>query len=127
MATVNILEKLFIIYYTNTLFYLFCIYRVLLERLIVNRPHPWGLLITFIDLIKNPTYNFWKHEFVHCAPEIEKLVLITVMITVMLHVHVHVLATSLFQASKLQPLRYCSPKTQLVFEPLMLVPIAWLK
>lgn len=27
--------------------------RVLLERLIVNRPHPWGLLITFIELIKN--------------------------------------------------------------------------
>ena len=46
--------------------------RVLLERLIVNRPHPWGLLITFIELIKNPSYNFWKHEFVHCAPEIEK-------------------------------------------------------
>jgi hypothetical protein len=46
--------------------------RVLLERLIVNRPHPWGLLITFIELIKNPTYKFWNHEFVHCAPEIEK-------------------------------------------------------
>ncbi len=27
--------------------------RTLLERLIVNRPHPWGLLITFIELIKN--------------------------------------------------------------------------
>ncbi|KAF8817761.1 CCR4-Not complex component, Not1 protein, partial [Cardiosporidium cionae] len=27
--------------------------RVLLERLIVHRPHPWGLLITFIELIKN--------------------------------------------------------------------------
>ena len=26
--------------------------RVLLERLIVNKPHPWGLLITFIELIK---------------------------------------------------------------------------
>lgn len=26
--------------------------RVLFERLIVNRPHPWGLLITFIELIK---------------------------------------------------------------------------
>ena len=26
--------------------------RVLLERLIVHRPHPWGLLITFIELIK---------------------------------------------------------------------------
>merc|ERR1712150_152055 len=47
--------------------------RVLLERLIVHRPHPWGLLITFIELIKNPKYNFWKHEFVHCAPEIDKL------------------------------------------------------
>src|SRR4051794_12442165 len=34
--------------------------RVLLERLIVNRPHPWGLLITFIELIKNPRYNFWS-------------------------------------------------------------------
>ncbi|XP_030378589.1 CCR4-NOT transcription complex subunit 1 isoform X2 [Scaptodrosophila lebanonensis] len=47
--------------------------RVLLERLIVNRPHPWGLLITFIELIKNPIYKFWDHEFVHCAPEITKL------------------------------------------------------
>lgn len=47
--------------------------RVLLERLIVNRPHPWGLLITFIELIKNPRYNFWKFQFTRCAPEIERL------------------------------------------------------
>ncbi|KAK1261309.1 hypothetical protein QJS04_geneDACA021630 [Acorus gramineus] len=47
--------------------------RVLLERLIVNRPHPWGLLITFIELIKNPRYNFWNRSFTHCAPEIERL------------------------------------------------------
>ncbi|XP_073064928.1 uncharacterized protein [Primulina eburnea] len=47
--------------------------RVLLERLIVNRPHPWGLLITFIELIKNPRYNFWSRSFTRCAPEIEKL------------------------------------------------------
>merc|ERR1711871_677137 len=47
--------------------------RVLLERLIVHRPHPWGLLITFIELIKNPNYDFWSHEFTHCATEIEKL------------------------------------------------------
>lgn len=69
-------------YFSCTLLYLFAeanteaiqeqITRVLLERLIVNRPHPWGLLITFIELIKNPTYKFWSHEFVHCAPEIEK-------------------------------------------------------
>ncbi|XP_057532309.1 uncharacterized protein LOC130810318 isoform X1 [Amaranthus tricolor] len=47
--------------------------RVLLERLIVNRPHPWGLLITFIELIKNPGYHFWNRSFTRCAPEIEKL------------------------------------------------------
>ncbi|VAI11395.1 unnamed protein product [Triticum turgidum subsp. durum] len=47
--------------------------RVLLERLIVNRPHPWGLLITFIELIKNPRYNFWNRAFTHCAPEIKQL------------------------------------------------------
>ena len=43
------------------------------ERLIVHRPHPWGLLITFIELIKNPRYNFWSKPFTRCAPEIERL------------------------------------------------------
>jgi CCR4-NOT transcription complex subunit 1 len=47
--------------------------RVLLERLIVHRPHPWGLLVTFIELIKNPCYNFWHLSFTHCAPEIERV------------------------------------------------------
>ncbi|MQM09382.1 hypothetical protein Taro_042257, partial [Colocasia esculenta] len=47
--------------------------RVLLERLIVNRPHPWGLLITFIELIKNERYAFWKRSFTHSVPEITKL------------------------------------------------------
>uniref|UniRef100_T1DC70 CCR4-NOT transcription complex subunit 1 n=1 Tax=Cupiennius salei TaxID=6928 RepID=T1DC70_CUPSA len=70
-------------YFSCTLLYLFAeanteaiqeqITRVLLERIIVNRPHPWGLLITFIELIKNQNFKFWNHEFVRCAPEIEKL------------------------------------------------------
>jgi len=47
--------------------------RVLVERLIAHRPHPWGLLITFIELIKNPRYNFWNRSFTRCAPEIERL------------------------------------------------------
>lgn len=47
--------------------------RVLLERLIVNRPHPWGLLITFIELIKNAQYGFWNYEFTRYSPEIERL------------------------------------------------------
>ncbi|KAI9030832.1 CCR4-Not complex component, Not1-domain-containing protein [Phycomyces nitens] len=45
--------------------------RVLLERLIVNRPHPWGLLASFIELIKDP--DFWNHEFIRCSPDIERL------------------------------------------------------
>merc|ERR1719188_321376 len=70
-------------YYSCCLLYLFAeanteaiqeqITRVLLERLIVNRPHPWGLLITFIELVENPSFKFWQHEFVTCAPEIQKL------------------------------------------------------
>ncbi|XP_057455962.1 uncharacterized protein LOC130747140 isoform X2 [Lotus japonicus] len=47
--------------------------RVVLERLIVNRPHPWGLLVTFIELVKNRMYSFWNRSFIRCAPEIEKL------------------------------------------------------
>jgi len=47
--------------------------RVLLERLIVHRPHPWGLLVTFIELIKNPRYAFWKHPFTRSTVEIEKV------------------------------------------------------
>jgi CCR4-NOT transcription complex subunit 1 len=71
-------------YFSCVLLYLFLqaknemvkeqITRVLLERLIVHRPHPWGLLITFIELIKNPRYEFWKQPFIRLAPEIERYV-----------------------------------------------------
>lgn len=47
--------------------------RVLLERLILHRPHPWGLLVTFIELIKNQRYGFWNYPFTRCATEIEKV------------------------------------------------------
>jgi len=70
-------------YFSCVLLYLFAdtsdevvreqITRVLLERLIVHRPHPWGLLITFVELIKNRRYAFWNRSFVACAPEVEKL------------------------------------------------------
>jgi CCR4-NOT transcription complex subunit 1 len=70
-------------YFSCVLLYLFAevgdevikeqITRVLLERLIVHRPHPWGLLITFMELIKNPRYNFWQHKFTHCADDIKQL------------------------------------------------------
>ena len=44
--------------------------RVLLERLIVHRPHPWGLIITLLELLKNPVYMFWDLPFIKAAPEV---------------------------------------------------------
>lgn len=47
--------------------------RVLLERCIALRPHPWGALMTFCELLKNSAYNFWSQEFVNCTPELSNL------------------------------------------------------
>ncbi|PRT54801.1 General negative regulator of transcription subunit 1 [Wickerhamiella sorbophila] len=47
--------------------------RVLLERIICNRPHPWGLMATFVQLLKNPKHKFWSLPFVKIAPEIEEM------------------------------------------------------
>ena len=44
--------------------------RVLLERLIVHRPHPWGLIITLLELLKNPAYCFTELPFIKAAPEV---------------------------------------------------------
>ena len=47
--------------------------RILLGRLIAHRPHPWGVMITFIELVKNPRYKFWTFEYTRSTPEIEKM------------------------------------------------------
>jgi len=44
--------------------------RVLLERVIVRRPHPWGLIVTFVELLDNEMYGFWKQPFVRAEEEI---------------------------------------------------------
>ena len=44
--------------------------RVLLERLLVHRPHPWGLIITLLEILKNSNYEFWNLPFVKVAPEV---------------------------------------------------------
>ncbi|EUD73768.1 hypothetical protein YYG_00856 [Plasmodium vinckei petteri] len=49
------------------------IIRVLLERILAHRPHPWGLLITFIELIKNKKFKIWDYPFVHATSEIKKI------------------------------------------------------
>lgn len=47
--------------------------RVLLERLIVHRPHPWGIMVTFIELVKNPIYKLWEYDFTRATPDIERV------------------------------------------------------
>lgn len=47
--------------------------RVLLERLIVHRPHPWGLIITLLELLKNRSYTFWELPFIKATPEVRIL------------------------------------------------------
>lgn len=49
--------------------------RVLLERLLVHRPHPWGLIITLLEILKNRTYGFWDLPFVKAAPEVRSLLM----------------------------------------------------
>jgi CCR4-NOT transcription complex subunit 1 len=46
---------------------------ILLERFIGHRPHPWGVLVTFIELLANPRYEFWTRDFVRAVPEIQLL------------------------------------------------------
>ena len=47
--------------------------KVLLERFIVHRPHPWGALVTFIELLHNTKYDFWSKDFIRVAPEVTLL------------------------------------------------------
>ncbi|KLJ11442.1 hypothetical protein EMPG_09747 [Blastomyces silverae] len=49
------------------------IIRVLLERLIVHRPHPWGLIITLQELLQNRSYTFFRLPFIQAVPEINNL------------------------------------------------------
>lgn len=38
--------------------------RILMERLQATGPHPWGLCITFRELLQNPKYSYAKKSFV---------------------------------------------------------------
>ena len=47
--------------------------RVLLERIHVVKPHPWGLVVLTLELLKNPEYNFWGQAFVKELPAVGAL------------------------------------------------------
>ena len=43
--------------------------RVLLERLLVTKPHPWGLLLTFFNVFLNKHFKTYQAKFSALAPE----------------------------------------------------------
>ena len=46
-----------------------CLYVAFVASLSVQ----WGLLVTFIEFLKNPKFEFWQKPFTHCAAEIERV------------------------------------------------------
>ncbi|KAG8525924.1 uncharacterized protein KY384_000686 [Bacidia gigantensis] len=44
---------------------------ILLERLHAVLPHPWGLLVVMLELLKNPAYNFWHLPMVKDSPQVQ--------------------------------------------------------
>ncbi|KAK0407720.1 hypothetical protein QR680_003550 [Steinernema hermaphroditum] len=68
--------------YSQTLFYMFgrtnngnvceVMARVMVERLVVFAPHPWGLVCTFNQIIRDPSCDFWSLQFVSKNPELQK-------------------------------------------------------
>lgn len=51
------------------------IVRVILERLVTHRPHPWGMAIVFFELERNQTYRLWELPSLAAAPQIRQLLL----------------------------------------------------
>lgn len=44
--------------------------RVLLERVLAQRPHPWGLTMAFGELLHNEKLGFWEFPWVRAEPEL---------------------------------------------------------
>lgn len=42
--------------------------RIMLERLLSHKPHPWGVLWCFLFLISDKTIKFWDSPFIRCSP-----------------------------------------------------------
>lgn len=72
------------LYFSNLFLHLFAVgsedvqqtlIRVLVERLMVAQPHPWGLIVTILELVKNKTYNIFEQKWMKAAPEVEKMLM----------------------------------------------------
>lgn len=47
--------------------------RVLLERLVLHRPHPWGIVVVFLELLREEEYGFSDLPFTKEIPELERV------------------------------------------------------
>jgi len=48
---------------------------VFVNRLSMARPHPWGLLVTMLELIKNPAYDIWGFGWIKAHPTVETMLM----------------------------------------------------
>lgn len=47
--------------------------KVLLERVLSNRPHPWGIIMTIIELLRDPKCDLMNSKFMTTFPEISAI------------------------------------------------------
>ncbi|EJT98519.1 Not1-domain-containing protein [Dacryopinax primogenitus] len=45
--------------------------RVLLEKFLVHKPHPWGAIATLVELMRSPRYDFWRRDFLRSKEALE--------------------------------------------------------
>ena len=48
--------------------------RVIIERCNVVKPHPWGLLVTILELVRNPEYGFLKQPYIAANPGVSDMI-----------------------------------------------------
>ena len=46
---------------------------IIMERLMAPRPHPWGIIVMMLELIKNPTFSIWELPCTKAAPQIQQM------------------------------------------------------
>lgn len=51
------------------------IMRVLVERLMVPRPHPWGVIVMILELVKNTTVDIWSMPWMKTAPQVVSMLI----------------------------------------------------
>ncbi|KAK5131089.1 hypothetical protein LTR08_001307 [Meristemomyces frigidus] len=51
------------------------IMRVLVERLMVPRPHPWGVIVMILELVKNQTTDIWSKPWMKAAPQVVSMLM----------------------------------------------------